>query len=210
MPSKGMKQSEEVKKRITLVKTKNRKCSVDGCDKPHSGKGFCKNHYLKFKRETDPEWKNKVNEKQLQAYYDDHENRKERKRIDGKTKRAELYLKLGGKCVSCGEKFDPKLKISNLAIHHKFYDEEDIKAKKKFKGSTGSRQFTELIRMFKTGIDPNKKFTLLCHQCNLLEGWVRVNPEKAFDTFAWLVSEGYFDKAMENDPSLKKITEFLK
>jgi len=157
-----------------------------------------------------PEWKNKQNKKQLQAYYDDHENRKERKRIDGKAQRRELYLKLGAKCVSCGEKFNPKLKRSNLEIHHKFYDEEDMKIKNRNNGNIGSRQITELIRMFKNGINPNEKFTLLCGQCNTLEAFVRLNPEKAFETFCWLSSEGYFDQALKTDPKLKKLTEFLR
>jgi len=64
--------------------------------------------------------------------------------------------------------------------------------------------------MFKQGINPNKKFTLLCHQCNLIEGWVSVNPEKAFETFCWLASENYFDKALKDDPKLKKLSEFMK
>jgi len=187
----------------------NRKCSVDGCDKKHQAKGFCKNHYMKYLR-TIPEWKDKQNKKQLQAYYDDHENRKERKRIDGKAQRAELYRKLGAKCVSCGEKFNPTLKRSNLEIHHKIYDDEDMKIKNKNNGNIGSRQITELIRMFKNGINPNEKFGLLCGQCNTLEAFVRLNPVKAFDTFCWLHGEGYFDEALKDDQTLKKLTEFMK
>jgi len=187
----------------------NRKCSVNGCDEKHQAKGFCKNHYMKYLR-TIPEWRDNQNKKQLQAYYDDHENRKERKRIDGKAQRRELYLKLGAKCVSCGEEFNPKLKRSNLEIHHKFYDDEDMKVKNKNNGNIGSRQISELIRMFKNGINPNKKFTLLCGQCNSIEGFVRMNPEKAFDAFAWLHGEGYFDEALKDDPTLKKLTNFLK
>ena len=94
-------------------------------------------------------------------YLKDDENKK-KKREAGKSQRAELYRKLGGKCVACGEKFNPNLTRSNLEIHHKFYDEEDMKIKKRLKGNLGSRQITELTRMFKNGITPTQKFTLLC------------------------------------------------
>src|SRR4051812_26231219 len=32
----------------------SRVCSIDGCERPHSGKGFCKRHYLRLHRHGDP------------------------------------------------------------------------------------------------------------------------------------------------------------
>ena len=195
---------------MTLTKTKKRKCSVDGCDKPHSGKGFCRNHYDKYRRANYPEFRDRINKNQMLRYFANHEKRKQRKRQIGKSDRIELYQKLGGKCVSCDEKLNLNLKKSNLHIHHKFYDEEDMKARAKFKGSTGSRHILELKRMIKNGINPNKKFTLLCNQCNLIEAWVRKDKTKSFETFCWLHGEGYFDEALKDDKSLKKLTDFMK
>jgi len=192
------------------VKKTNRKCSVDGCDKPHSGKGFCKSHYMTNYYRINPNQRTDKTKRDMIRYYKNHEENKQRKRELGKSERAELYRKLGAKCVSCGEKLNLNLKISNLHIHHKFYDEEDMKARAKFKGSTGSRHILELIKMIKNGIDPSKKFTLLCNQCNLIEAWVRKDKNKAFETFCWLYGEGYFDEALKDDKSLKKLTDFMK
>jgi len=210
MPSKGQKISEVHKKRLSLANTKNRKCMVKGCNNKHEGLGFCKNHLAKHHRDTNPELKAKHNKKNLERYYKNHDENKLRKNIKGKSERAELYRKLGAKCVSCGEKYNPKLARSNLEIHHKEYSKEDLEVKTKFKGNIGSRHISELKKMFKNGVNPNKKFCLLCQQCNLLEAFVRMNPVKGFEMFCWLSSENYFDEALKDDPTLKKITDFLK
>ena len=204
-----MKVSEETKRKMSLAKTKNRKCSVDGCNNKHNAHGFCKSHWGKFRRKNDPEYRDRINKRQLQSYYDNHESRKQRKRERGKLERAILYKKLGGECDSCGEKFNPNLKRSNLEFHHKFYDKDDQRLKSKF-GGVGSKHILEIKHMVENGINPKKKFGLLCQQCNLLEAWVRMNPSKAFETFCWLHGEGYFDEALKDDPKLKKLTSFMK
>jgi len=187
----------------------NRKCSVDGCDAKHSAKGFCKSHYMKNLL-SNPERRARKNKEQLQKYYDNHEERKKKKRVTGKLQRAELYKKLGGKCISCGEKFNETLSRSNLELHHKFYDEDDERVRKKFKGNLGSKHIWEIRRMIKNGENPKIKFALLCKQCNVIEAHVRINPTKAFETFCWLYGEGQFDEALKDDPTLKKLTDFLK
>jgi len=187
----------------------NRKCSIDGCNEKHQAKGFCKSHYMKHLR-SNPEWKKEKNKKQLQAYYDNHEERKKRKRIVGKLSRIQLYKKLGGKCNSCGEKLDETRIRSNLQFHHKSYDDDDERLRNKFKGNLGSKHHWEINRMLKNGISPKKKFVLLCTQCHDIETASHQNPKKAFDMFAWLYGEGLFDKVLKDDQSLKKLTDFLK
>ena len=188
----------------------NKKCSVYGCNKSHEALGFCRSHYSKFRRKNDSAYRERMRKKSMDGYFKYHEERKKQKRITGKSERIELYKKLGGKCDSCGEKLNESLSKSNLQIHHKFYDNEDLKVKEKFKGRLGSRHILELKRMFRNGIDPNKKFGLLCQQCNLIEAFVRMNPVKAFGTFCWLYGEGHFDEALKDDNSLKKLTDFIK
>ncbi len=51
---------------------------------------------------------------------------------------------------------------------------------------------------------------MLCHSYNILEAYVRNDPVKAFETFAWLYGEGYFDKALKDDSKLKKLSKFIK
>jgi len=96
----------------------------------------------------------------------------------------------------------------NLQFHHKFYDELDEKQRSKH--GAVSRQMWEIKRMLNDGINPKKKFALLCQQCNSLEGWIKVSPAKAFELFSWLAGEGYFDEVFKDDPSLKKLTNFMK
>jgi len=187
----------------------NRKCSVDGCNGKHSAKGFCKAHYMKYLR-TNPEWKDRVNKRQLAEYYGNHEERKKRKRIAGKLSRIDLYKKLGGKCDSCGEKLNESLRRSNLQFHHKSYDKDDERIRAKFKGNLGSKHHWEIKRMIKNGINPKKKFVLLCLQCHDVETASHQNPKKAFDMFAWLYGEGLFDQVLKADPKLKKLSEFMK
>jgi len=205
-----MKHTEETKKHLSLTHTKNRKCSVEGCDNKHNAHGFCKSHWGKLRRKNDPEYREKYRKKSIEGYYKFHEKRKLTKNTTQKLNRAEIYKKLGGKCESCGEKFNPDLTKSNLHIHHKEYDEDDMRLKKKFKGSVGSKHHWEVKRMLKNGINTKKKFALLCQQCNLLEAWIKPNPSKALDMFSWLHEEGYFDEALKDDPKLKKLSEFMK
>lgn len=205
-----MKTSEEARKKISKSLTKNRVCSVEGCNNKHEAHGLCKSHWGKFRRKNDPEYKDRINKRAMQNYFKHHEKRKKSKNVKQKSERAELYRKLGAKCASCGEKFNPDLSRSNLEIHHKEYSKEDLEVKAKNKGNIGSRHHWELKRMFKQGINPNKKFCLLCKQCNVIEAHVRINPTKAFETFSWLYGEGYFDEALKDDQTLKKLTEFLK
>jgi len=211
---KGQKMSEEMKKHLSLVKKgknlKHRKCTVNGCNNKHHGKGFCRKHYQQNYIKENPEYASKLNTKNMERYYKNHEANKLRKNIKGKSERAELYRKLGAKCVSCGEKYNPKSARSNLEIHHKEYSKEDLEVKAKNKGNIGSRHILELKRMFKNGVNPNKKFCLLCKQCNVIEAHVRINPTKAFETFCWLYGEGQFDEALKDDHTLKKLTNFLK
>lgn len=192
------------------MKTKNRKCSIEGCDNKHEAHGLCKNHWAKYRRKNDPEYRDRINKTQLVTYYRNHKKRKATKNGRQKFLRADIYKKLGGKCESCGEKFNPDLARSNLEIHHRFYDEDDMRRKKKLNGGLGSKHHWEVKKMLENGISTKKKFGLLCSQCNLLEGIVRMNPFKALDAFAWLYGEGHFDEVLKDDPALKKLTDFMK
>jgi len=205
-----MKHSEEMKKHLSLVHTKNRKCSVEGCDNKHEAHGLCKSHWTKSRRKNDPEYRKKMRKKSIEGYYKYHEKRKTAKNTRQKFLRADIYKKLGGKCESCGEKFNPVSAKSNLVIHHRFYDEDDMRIKKKNKGNIGSKHHWEVKKMLENGVNTKEKFGLLCEQCNHLEGFVRMNVFKAFDAFAWMYGEGHFDEVLKDDPKLKKLTNFMK
>lgn len=41
----GKKASEETKHKMSVARTKNRKCSIEGCENPHDAKGYCSKHY---------------------------------------------------------------------------------------------------------------------------------------------------------------------
>jgi len=191
------------------VRETNRKCSVDGCDKPHSGKGFCKNHYMINYYRTNPKQRTAKTKRDLNRYYKNHEENKTKKRKISKLIQSEIVTLLGGKCVSCDEKFNPELSISNLHIHHKTYSVKD-EADRKRTGVTGHHW--EIKRLIKNNQinELKKKFTLLCRECNHMEGYAKKNSQKTFDFICWLLNEGHLEEALKDDPKLKKITEFLK
>ena len=177
----------EIKPRETFDKI----CMVDGCDKKTKAKGQCLNHYNHFRenerRRANPEKYRKI------------ANAKRKKRAE------DSIMMLGGKCDACGEKYNPNVNRSNLDIHHKFYDEHSYR-----KG--GKSAWLEVLQKAEKGINVHKQFTLLCQQCNIIEAWVRKEPSKAFETFCYLSSEGYFDEALSKDDAkeFKKLSEFMK
>jgi len=209
MPSKGQKISEVHKKRLSLANTKNRKCSVEGCNDKHHGKGFCKNHYQQNYKKENPEYASKQNTKNLERYYKNHEANKLKKRVAGKSIQSEIVTLLGGKCVSCDEKFNPKLPRSNLHIHHKFYSKKDEDDKKRMGVTQHHWEIKKLIKNNQIN-ELKKKFTLLCVECNVMEGFAKKDSKKTFNFICWLLGEDYLEEALKDDPTLKKLTDFLK
>ena len=190
------------------MKKTNRKCSIEGCNKKHQAKGFCKGHYMKFLR-TNPEWKADKNKKDLDRYYKDHEKNKAIKRKTNKSIQSQIVTLLGGKCVACDEKFNPELPSSNMHIHHKFYSDKD-KSDLERVGVTGHHwEIKRLIKNNQT-TELKKKFTLLCRECNHMEGFAKKDSKKTFDFICWLLGEGHLEEALKDDPKLKKITDFMK
>jgi len=195
---------------------KKETCSVEDCNKPHSREGYCKSHYSKFvaypKRRAellaDPEKYEQHKKHVMELYYARHGIQKRQKRERAKRKSRQMIKMLGGKCESCGEKFNPDLERSNLDFHHRHYDEKDKKIRRKW--GYVPNIVHEIEVLIKEGKNPKKKFALLCKQCNSIEAFVRIDKKKAFETFSWLYEEGYFDEALSDDKSLRKITEFLK
>lgn len=164
---------------------------------------------MKYLR-TNPEWRSDKNKKDLERYYKNYEENKAIKRKIGKSIQSEIVTILGGKCVSCDEKFNPELlSSSNLHIHHKFYSDKD-KADLKRIGITGHHW--EIKRLIKNNQinELKKKFTLLCRECNQMEKFAKKNGQKTFDFFCWLYGENYLDQALKDDPKLKKLTDFMK
>jgi len=191
------------------VKKTNQKCSVDGCDKPHSGKGFCKNHYMINYFRTNPEQRTNKNKRDLNRYYKNYEENKAKKRKIGKSIQSEIVTLLGGKCVACDEKFNPELPSSNMHIHHMTYSDKD-KADLSRIGVTGHHW--EIKRLIKNNqiTELKNKFALLCRECNHMEGYAKKDSQKTFNFICWLLDEGHLEEALKDDPKLKKITGFMK
>lgn len=150
-------------------------CCIKNCPNRVYARKFCKKHY-DVELTKNPEVRNLKNSHISKI---------------NKNRRLEVINALGGKCESCGELLNLELQRVNLEIHHKYYDDKDKELLEKYRGSTGPTQHlgyrpvTKIKKMIKNGIDPHQKFGLLCKQCNLLEGWIQKNPEKARRAIEW-------------------------
>jgi len=95
-----------------------------------------------------------------------------------------------------------------MHIYHKFYSDKD-KADLERTGVTGHQW--EIKRLVKNNqiTELNKKFTLLCRECNHMEGFAKKDSKKTFDFICWLLGEGHLEEALKDDPKLKRITDFM-
>jgi len=125
-----------------------------------------------------------------------------------KKRQLEAMYMLGDKCEACGEKYNSKLKKTNLHLHHFYYDKHEKEKREKY-GTIGET-FRDVLNMAKRGENPKKKYTLLCQQCNALEGWIRKNPDKAIDAFGWCFEKGIIDFETPTPEGNKRIDEFIK
>jgi len=93
-----------------------------------------------------------------------------RKKKNEKQQREDDIKLFGGKCVSCGEPYNPNLPKSNLEFDHTFY----IKSK-----GISSNIHIQIQDLITQGIDPKEQFMLLCIECHRVITAVRRNPIKA-------------------------------
>ena len=199
----GHKVSEKTRRAVSLAhkgkspwnkgNKSDRKCSLENCNEPHEAAGFCKKHYAQMRRRDDSEFRDRSNLRKRQH-------------------RTIVFEKLGSKCHSCGEKFNPKLEVSNLQIHHREYTDEEKILKQKSRHKMYDLMDTELKEWLKHNkiSELKKKYALLCEECHRIETFSHQNPKKAFDMFAWMYGEGLFEEVLKDDPKLKKLTEFVK
>jgi len=188
-------------------------CKVVGCDKKNHGQGYCKIHYSKLvatpRIQNNPALRERVRESQRKS--EQRPERKERKQeIDKRRRfndRIRVIKMIGTKCASCGEKVDMS-NPQNLEFHHKYYDDYDEKFMKKY--GRNPSNYKQVLDIASNGINPKKKFELLCHQCNVLEAFVRTNPKKAWDAIFWLIEHNILDADLLDEKGNRKLTEFLK
>ncbi len=53
---KGGKASEETKQKMSVSRTKNRKCSIEECNNSHDAKGYCSKHYYHLVDKENRPW----------------------------------------------------------------------------------------------------------------------------------------------------------
>jgi len=117
--------------------------------------------------------------RQAEYYIENREKIVKRKKRKGGEQLLKSIKILGGKCAACEELFNPNLKRSNLEIHHWYYDDKDLKIKQRY-GIVMTPNVRHVLKMAKNGINPKKKFALLCNQCHLMETSIRQNQKKAW------------------------------
>jgi len=124
-----------------------------------------------------PEVHEKVKRRQREYYVETKPVRQLQKKLKAKEQREYVYEKLGSKCSSCGEEYNPHAKRSNLQIDHKFY----LKST-----SLGYDAVSSVMILIKNGIDPLLQFNLLCYPCHMVVTHIRKNPQKSSSIINYL------------------------
>ncbi len=107
------------------------------------------------------------------------------KKLQTKQKRIEAIKLLGEKCASCGEKYNPHARISNLQFDHKFYI--NTKAFPRDRDAV-------ILQMKNEGIDPNTQFMLLCRTCHMAITYLRKDPEKTKHILELAIQQGIISR----------------
>ena len=134
-----------------------------------------KAHRARAKR--DPIWHEEFKQKKKVEYKQHKRVHQIRKKLKGKQQREFVIKKLGSRCMSCGEPFNPNLRTSNLQLDHLFYiRSNDIK----------KETLREVLDLIEKGIDPKKQFSLLCRSCHSIVTYVRKYPQKLNPVFEYM------------------------
>ena len=119
----------------------------------------------------------KVKQRQREYYKETKPVRQLQKKLKTKEQREYVYKKLGSKCSSCGEEYNPHANRSNLQIDHKFY----LKSK-----ALGYDTVSSVMKLIENGIDPLLQFNLLCYPCHMVVTHIRKNPQKSNSIMTYL------------------------
>ena len=159
--------------------------------------------------EQNPEKRQQKLKRQAERYVEKRPIIVEQKKQKKREQLIEVVKMLGRKCDACEELFNPNLEISNLEIHHLSYDEKELMKQSRY-GSISST-VRDVLKMAKNGMNPRKKYVLLCKQCHNIETFSHQDPKKTFDMYCWLYEQGIFEKVLNDDAkNNRKITEFPK
>ncbi len=127
----------------------------------------------------------------LRAYYlkNKHKQQIQKQKLNKKRSQEAVEL-LGGKCMSCGEIYNPTARRSNLEMDHLSY----------FRSGRKSFYYYDVFELQKKGIDPKERFALLCHTCHMIDTHIRKNPQKAVSQIQRLLKLGVikFEHATKN------------
>ncbi len=137
------------------------------------------------------EYREKMNQNEVEetrkkrkAYYLKNKSIQQiQKRNINKKRRLEATELLGGKCMSCGELYNPAARISNLQFDHLSYPRSGRKA----------FYYYDILELAKNGVDPKEQFALLCRTCHMIDTFIRKNPQKAILQISRLEKLGIID-----------------
>jgi len=124
-----------------------------------------------------PDVHDKVKRRQREYYHETKVERQLKKKLQVKEQREDVIKKLGSKCSSCGEEYNPHARRSNLQIDHKFY----LKSR-----ALGYDSVSSVLKLIESGIDPKLQFNLLCYPCHMVVTNIRKNPQKADSVLNYL------------------------
>ncbi len=132
-------------------------------------------------REENPKLDEAYRKYQKESYRKKKPIHQIRKKLKVKEQRDFVIQKLGNKCVSCGEPYNPHSVRTNLEIDHKFYFKDRYRKPETFR---------QVLNLINSGIDPSIQFNLFCHSCHMVVTHVKKYPQKSKSVIEYLIKTG--------------------
>jgi len=132
-----------------------------------------KQKWRRAKQKVDPTWHEEEKRKKREHHAKPEVQQREawRKKMKTKQQKEFLYKRMGSKCQSCGEDYNPHKRMTNLYFAHKIY-------------IRSTKNQSETARQAKAAFDRGKdkelfkQFSLLCYSCHRIFDIARGQPKK--------------------------------
>jgi len=125
------------------------------------------------RQDADPTWHEQEKRKRREYHAIPEVQQREawRKKMKTKQQKEFLYKRMGSKCQSCGEDYNPHKPRTNLYLAHKIYIRSTKNQYEVFRQAKAAYDMGGIKELF-------KQFALLCYSCHTIFDIARGQPKK--------------------------------